>query len=372
MAMPSPRHGGAIVYLEALVNEARQAVPDWAACALQLLRWSAALDAIPMSVAGWLRARCPPHLGRLADVRIDSLYYIGCDPLAPTQRVYDAVWRAQRQCVTELLGRLSDEGVAAVAFKGAEILARHFGQASLGLLGDVDLLVDRADLGRVKRVAYAEGYRQARYQPDAEELVDADIDAVASFEDRHYELYPFCVPVRLDLTDPEIDLCRTWPAGPIHIAGGDCIAEVELDIHHRVALDIETRPLLDRRRPSALGVGSAMSAADHLWFITARLYNEMALHGKGSLRDFVYIIATLCHEAIDWDVVLGAAEEYELRPALYYFFSFVSALGAAPIPSEVLAALSPLCGSRIGDWGWQIARLFEVVDPCPLPLGAAP
>jgi hypothetical protein len=362
----------AIVYLEALVNEARQAVPDWAACALQLLRWSAALDAIPASAVSRLRASCPRHLGRLAGVQIDSLYYLGCDPLAPTQRVYDAVWGAQRQCVTELLGRLSDEGVAAVAFKGADVLARHFGHASLGLLGDVDLLVDRADLGRVKRIVCAEGYRQARYQPDAEELVDVDVADIAAFEGQDCELYPFCLPVRLDLTGPEIDLCRTWPAGPIHIAGGDCIAEVELDIHHCVALDIETRPLLDRRRPSALGAGSAMSPADHLWFITARLYNAMALRGKGSMRDFVYIIAILGRESIDWDVVLGAAEEYELRPALYYLFSFVSALGAAPIPSDVLAALSPLCGSRVGDWGWQIGRLFEVVDPCPLPLGSAP
>ena len=106
-----------------------------------------------------------------------------------------------------------------------------------------------------------------------------------------------------------------------------------------------------------------MSPADHLWFITGRYYNEVAMHDKRSLRDFVYIIPILVNSHIDWEIILQSASDYNLRPSLYYYLFFLNQLlSGRYIPIEVIDKLSPANGSRSRDWGWQLDKLFDRVE----------
>jgi hypothetical protein len=103
-----------------------------------------------------------------------------------------------------------------------------------------------------------------------------------------------------------------------------------------------------------------------VWITLTRYYNEVALLGKRYLRDFAYIIPILKNEAIDWDVVLSANRSYELHAPLFYYLNFLRSLGAC-VPEAVLAETSPLRSERLRDFGWQLGKLFDVLEPSPSP-----
>jgi len=340
-------------------------LPGWVACAIALLRYGTPRRSVPPEVDRWLREQVPEHSRRLAEKRIDSLYYLGWEPENAIQALYDFVWGIQRAHLEQLLKDLESEGIDALVLKGAEVFPRCFGDHPIGFMSDVDVLVDRQKLGFAKKVLYAQGYRQATYDQESGTLVDVDIGKISEVEGRHYELVPFCklVPTGLSSECARLDL----PAQhPLRVSDNMASVLVEVDVHHRVALDVESAPFFARGRTSALGVGRAISPEDHLWVLTARLYNEVALHGKSDLRDLAYAAAIVRCEAIDWDVVLHAATEQDLHPSLFYYLSFLHRVADLPVPIEILDRMSPLRGVRFRDWGWQLGRLLDFVEPCPI------
>lgn len=312
----------------------------------------------------------PSDLEELAGVKLDSLYYLARDPDAPRQRLYDAVWRIQREAVREALASFAAAGVATIVFKGAELLERYYRPHGLSLLVDFDVLVARERLVEAQRILFGLGYRPAVYRR-GEGLVDRDIGAIATIESGHYQLPSFMRVAEPKLDPDLVGLARELGEtgdGPL-IRDGDRLAVVvECDVHHRVATDVDTAPLFERAVPSALGAGSTLGPADHLWFTLSRLYVEVALHRKRSLRDFAYLLPLVAEGGVDWSVVLeaGAGAETELRPHLYYFLSFVRELLGGGVPAEVLDGLDPTQGSRDHDWGWQLGKLFSTVEPSPL------
>jgi hypothetical protein len=211
------------------------------------------------------------------------------------------------------------------------------------------------------------GYGQSYYDSESKSLVVANTIDITRAEEFHYELYPFrrLEPILLD------ELERSWLLklghGPVRIDhAGRAFIIIEVDIHHGVAVDIDSALLWSRAVDSMIGEALTFSDCDHLWLITARYYHEVALHGKRSLRDFAYIAALLKTENIDWDQLLITASELEIRPALFYYLSFAEKLLESPVlPPEALSSLDPRAGSRLRDWGWQLAVLFDEIEPCP-------
>lgn len=306
-------------------------------------------------------------LAALQRVQIDGLVMQGTDR-TPLQRVYDRVWQAQRRAASRFAGHCAEQQIRNLIFKGADYLERYFDGRCPSILGDVDVLVERADLGATRALLYNLGYRQAKFDEARHALVDADIATIAAVEGVHYELYPFCKLEKIELDDDERQAAQSGtPQPPLFIPEhGEAVLCVELDVHHGIALDVDIAPLLGRMRASPFRGANALSPADSLWFTCSRLYTEVALHGKSTLRDFAYMIALLREEQIDWDCLLHACEEYQLRPALFYYLSFVNALfEQPPIPAAVLAELNPRHGSRMRDWGWQLAKIFDELDPFP-------
>lgn len=300
-----------------------------------------------------------PLIPQLRAKRIDSLLYLACARDDPAQRVYDKVWTIQRRAAHALLRELDASGVYTVVMKGAEIVERFFGGHGLTFLNDVDLLVARDDIQAIKRILYANGYAQHLFNRDRQALLPRDVREIAEIEAAHYELAPFNRLEEIELDDDEAAFVRAWDWHPVWAVGQRFFVVAEFDVHYAVAFDVPGEEFFPRCVPSALGAGRSMSLADQLWFVTSRFYNEVGASGKATLRDIAYLTAVLAGGGIDWDVVVDAAERYDLRPSLYYYFCFADWLaGGGVLPSWVVQRLRPSLGARGRDWGWQLAKLI--------------
>lgn len=305
----------------------------------------------------------------LARRQIDSLLYIYRKTVCPPQRVYDRLWSIQRSALQEVVELLDGDGVPAIVFKGAEFLAGGYEPHSIGAMVDVDILVPRASIIKTKGLLTALGFRQASYDYSSNEFRDMLPSGVEQQERNHYELVPFSKVCDVAIEDEEVEWSsRRDSSSPLFFAGDSWRAIVSVDVHHGVAANIGGEYFLENAVSSAIGKGLAMRPADHVWLTVSRLYNEVALNGKLSLRDFAYVGPLISQRRVDWDIVLSGARRFRLASSLYYYLAFLSALSDGLIPREVVLALSPSKNGRSRDWGWQLSRLFDQVDPFPLQL----
>ena len=342
---------------------------SWVTEALTLLR-QAGLG----SLAGCLQADsfadpAGAFLNTLRDRKIDSLAYLaGMDPWQ-RQNLYDRIFTVQRMAAGQLSTELAAKGADPLVFKGLEIAQRFFAGRGIGMMTDVDVLIRRDQVALARTVVYDLGYRQASITRETGELAELDPIDVAQVEASHYELVPYIKAVPLELSGDELAFVGRLTKAPLWSDGDTAVMFIELDVHHRVALDIPSTGLFERAIPGAIDGARTLSDADHLWLLTSRYYTEVALHGKRSLRDFAYVAALLARGRVDWDVLLGVAKEYELTASLFYYLSFLDVLLESVVPEEVLAELKPTSASG-RDWGWQLGPLFDFIDDLPAILPA--
>nr|WBO76199.1 nucleotidyltransferase family protein [Streptomyces sp. SBE_14.2] len=295
---------------------------------------------------------------------IDSLLALSSGTLDARQRAYDTVWRHQLRALLDVTEALTSRGVRTLTFKGGELLPRHFPGHSVGLMGDGDILVPREQIETAKAVLYGLGFRHAVFDPELGALRDRDLRDVAETELHHYELASFVRTV--EVTDPEVvAVARAHQAHPLYALPDRAVVLTAVDVHHNVALDADVTPLFERAVPSGLGVGETLSPADHVWLNLSRYYNEVAIHGGCSLRPFAYTIPEIADGHVDWDVVERVAHELALGPTLSYFLRFCDRVAPGRIPPETLAAVHRSCDSRVRDWGWQLAKLFDFQEEFP-------
>lgn len=328
----------------------------WGACAVELLRGMVrgappALDKVVVA----------SELDGLEAAGLDSLYFLAFDDSHPRQLLFDAVWARQRAACEEVQAAASAAGIECLLFKGAAHLDRWFGGRALGCMTDVDLLVRRSDAVRIIPILYSLGY-QPGYLENGRLLL-RDVQEIGAHEAEHYELVPYNRLEAVPLSEEVVGACQSVRRPALSVAPTAITMRVELDVHHGVASDVDANGLFTRA-VTAAGFRT-FSDADHVWFGLSRLYAEVALHGKTSLRDLAYLGPIVARGDIDWDVVLDYAREYELRPGLYYFLSFLDDLADGPVPPTVLAELHPANGARHRDWGWQLGKLLGGLDPPP-------
>ncbi|MET9736268.1 nucleotidyltransferase family protein [Streptomyces sp. NPDC006458] len=331
--------------------------------AIRLLRWCAdraqplGLDLADLpaddSVRSFLRSR-----------NMDSVLALGSGVVDARQAVYDAVWDCQLTALLEVIEALASSDVRTLTFKGGELLPRYFPGHSIGFTGDTDVLVRRDQIETVKSVMYGLGFRHAFFDTDQGVMKDRDLRDVADIELRHYELAPFVKTV--ELTDPVVvEVAEMYNAHPLHHVSGRAVAVIAVDVHHNVASDADPSMLFDRAVPSSLGVGETLSPADHVWLNLSRYYNEVALHGGCSLRPFVYTIPEVAAGTVDWGVVEQVARDLALGPTLSYFLRFCDQLAPGRIPVPTLQSVHQSTSSRVRDWGWQLAKLFDFQERFP-------
>jgi hypothetical protein len=331
----------------------------WSQAAICLLKWAVGT---PRSRRTRFDASVRlAHLPKLRAAGLDGLYYLATDSNGAEQRVLNRLWKCQRAAWDQFDDCARTTGITCLAFKGAALVRRFFGNNALGAMADVDLLVKRDQAMRCIPVLYDLGYIPGYLDTNAGRLTYRDVVDIASHETEHYELVPYCRLEALDLRDDELAAAIRIDHQALRVIDDRAFAVIELDIHHQVATDIPTDQFFDRA--VVLKNSASLSDADHLWFGLSRLYAEVALHGKVSLRDFAYIGPLLTAGEIAWDVVLNAASEYELRPGLFYFLRFLGQLTNGAVPNGVLKELNPTSGARARDWGSQISKLLDLVEP---------
>ena len=286
----------------------------------------------------------------------------------PFRSLYERIWIRQRCALVETISALEQSGIEALAFKGAEFHLRYFRHRVLGGMADVDILVQARDLEGARDTLHRLGYRHGDFDPRLGRVRWFSPREVADLETKHYELAVLLRIESFELSvEEEVLLSREKIRIPVWRRSDDagwCVG-VSVDVHRGVATNIAGDRFFVTAVPGTCGVGRSMAPSDLLWFTTSRWYSELALVGKRSLRDIAYVLP-LFHQALDWDIVLRAAADYELGASLYYPLTFMERAFEVPVPAEVLRATDPRRTSRRSDWGWQLGPLLDFIEPVPL------
>ncbi len=332
---------------------------------VELLAWAATRQRPPETSLD--ESQRHETLGKLRQRRIDSLAFLASDETNVAQRVYDKLRAVQRRHAVDVVTELMDRGVRCITYKGLELEGLCFDSRALSYMNDVDLLVERRDLGEAKRVLFGQGYIQGHFDVATGELVEFDVPDLGAYENAEYELGRFGKVCRLALAPEELRWATENRRFPIAIDREGCSMVAEFDIHYSPAHGAEPEPLWRRAVPSTLGVGETFCAADHLWLTLTRYYFEVAQSKHLSLRELAYVAPLVAGADVAWDAVLGVVHEQpQLRCGLYYTLSFLSSLAGHAVPGEVLRELAPRTDDRERDWGWQLGRQLEFIEPFPL------
>lgn len=303
------------------------------------------------SEVAWLRRR-----------KIDSLHYIASASNDSDQHLYDVAMRLQLAAMETVLEELEGAGVPATVLKGADAATRYHSGRGLNLLADVDVLVVRSHIERSRSVLRDLGYVQGVLTGTGE-IRSADEEQIRRVEQDHYELYPFVKVESESLRAASGAECPAWPC--FEDDDGMIRLVVSVDVHHGIARNIPGDDLCKRAVRRGHGHGLHLSNADLIWTILSRFYVDVGLDGKRSLRDFIYVVPALREPDVDWDVVMRANATHRLGAVLFYFLAFLNDLLQGVVPPEVLSECSPVHTRRRQDWGWQLGKLFDFVDPLP-------
>ena len=333
-------------------------IPPWAAYAAELLRTFATGSGAPQNAPDNLDFILPELRAR----KIDSLHYRLFDDQNPMQQHYRAVWQVQREAFARVSEQFAAAGIAHLVFKGAALTSALLDDEPLGMMGDADFLVEESALMQAHDILRDAGFAGGLVDVRTGQLVPRPPGQLPAHE---FELHPMLMMVEYPLGIDDSVLPEVL-RGPLwRVEGGGFVVSVEIDLHFGLAIDIEGEDFLARRRTSS-GSGWPMPApADHLWFLTSRYYVETALHGKNSLREFAYIAGLIERQVIEWDLVVAAATKWGLYSSVYYFLRFAREVLGCSVPDEVTEAVAPTLSRRTRDYGWQLGKLFDGIEPLP-------
>jgi Uncharacterised nucleotidyltransferase len=297
--------------------------------------------------------------------KIDSLFFFHRNSSYPPQITYDRIWSAQRVALIDILKALEAEGVSAVVLKGAEAIERFYRSRAISISSDIDLLVPPTAAQTAKRCLFSLGYRQAAFSADEDRLVDLENRDIAATEFGHYELANFMKPMGIDAEDADLSAVRSSGACVMYeTAQGLPRFFINVDIHVGLSRDTDPAPLIERAVPSAFGLGRALDPVDAVWFTLARLYAEQASFAKSTIRDYFYSLPHL-RAGFPYDVLAERAAAEGVATPLYYALSLFEALAPSTVPDSVIEALC-LAGRREKrDYGWQLGRILDRLEPPP-------
>ena len=344
---------------------------NWAILSLDLLKW-VAHDRNKKILESHFNAEEAIQIGldninELERKRLDSLFYFAYDIQAEIQSVYRKTWEAQRKALIEILETFRSNFIEVYIYKGAEHIEKRFGSENLFGIADIDLIVNRNDLPQAKICMINRGYRNAVCDIDKCELYDVDALDVASAEMNHgSEIYSFSILKEFELNAREVKGVKRWQKLPQFLHNGKGYAIVIFDIHYNVGSNYDIDSILGRSIKSVFEGANTLSDEDHFWVTSVKYYNEISKEGSCRLRDYAYLASLLLNEKFDWTIVLESCREYELHAPLYYITSFLHYLNPDIMPVKVIERLNPMGVKRTNDYGWQIGKLLEFVEPNPL------
>jgi hypothetical protein len=301
----------------------------------------------------------PAELDWLRAMRLAGIYHLAHDPDCAELRLYQKVFAAQAASCRRALAALADAGIPTMTFKTIELVHAIRSDGVPSVMGDCDVIVPADAIEHTRAVLRSAGYQQARYTRQPAILLPLAPEVIARMEEGHYELAPFLQLEPVELAQDELAFCRAQDYRQVCERGPRLRVVVKLDIHRAVASDLPADELFARRIPSRLGVGSTLSATDHVWTILARLYAEVARTGKRSLHELALICGYMGRAEPDWSIVIEVGHRHRIGRQLFYYLTFVNRI-VGRVPSEVLGELWSI--RPVNDLGWQLAPLFETSD----------
>jgi hypothetical protein len=203
---------------------------------------------------------------------------------------------------------LEDEGIPVVLLKGAALLETVYAHPGLRPMGDLDLLVPRADVERAHVSMLALGYavRGARLGRDDEWWLSA----------RHHHL-------------------------PLVKAEGTVMVE----LHHQLLVDrpeFDVAALWERSVPGNRPPTHRLPAAeDLLLHVAGHFALDRMNRGESSLGQLGDVVRIAHGLPIDWEALVARARDNALADRLFLALDAAALLGVPAAPPEVLASLVP-------------------------------
>ena len=207
----------------------------------------------------------------------------------------------------QVLTVLQSVDIPAIALKGAHLAEVVYGDPALRPMGDLDLLVKRADLARVENKLREAGYKPYRpFWPEAEHAV-------------HFHLPPFVKP---DTVPLEIHWTIANPASPFRV-------------------DVDG--LWTRARPAVIAGVKALVQSPEDLLLHLCLHTSYQHRFAMGLKAFYDVSATLHHYrgAIDAEQLALRARQWGAGKCVYLTLHLARQLVAAPVPDDLLSTLEP-------------------------------
>ena len=206
----------------------------------------------------------------------------------------------------KILACLEAEGVRAIPFKGPTLALRAYGDVGLRQFGDLDILVHRKDVPRLKEILIAHRFTLRPELTKTQQAAQLRFDCAYNFESQQ---------------------------------------GVMLDVHWNLvgrhfAFDIDINRFWDRLEPVTISGKQLMTLS------TEDLLLVLCLHGFTHLWErlgWICDVASLIESRKDlnWQLVLENATTLGLRRILSLGFILAGDLLGATIPEEVLKSVQP-------------------------------
>ncbi len=216
----------------------------------------------------------------------------------------------------ELSELFESNNIAAIPYKGPVLAELAYGSIGDRSFGDLDFLVAKDDIKRACDVLERYGYERINFADiPVETLVDGS-------------LFRWGKEFRFIKADGGLPVeLRFGFIGGDH-ANSTIIAD-----------------LWERRTPTSLAGGTvpALSSEDRALLLLA----HGTKHGWRRLS-WVYDIALILQQKVDWETVLARADQYRWRNAVLYGLAVTAELTSLPVPEEIRLELD---SSRLCSWG---------------------
>lgn len=204
----------------------------------------------------------------------------------------------------KILACLEAEGVRAIPFKGPTLALRAYGDVGLRQFGDLDILVHRKDVPRLKEILMAHRFAPRPELTKTQQAAQLRFDCAYNFE-----------------SQPGVMLDVHWNLFERHFA-----------------FDIDIDRLWDRLEPVTISGKQLMTLS------TEDLLLVLCLHGFTHLWErlgWICDVASLIESRKDlnWQLVLENATTLGARRILSLGFSLAGDLLGAKIPDEVLKSV---------------------------------
>lgn len=213
------------------------------------------------------------------------------------------------------LRELTAAAVPVIVLKGAALIETVYGNVALRPMGDVDLLVQRRDLPTTRHTLEALGYEARRVETHPGVLTEYENEVA------------FCKPGKLD----------TW----VDVHWGLFDSPYYQD---RIAMDW----FWETARPASIAGVPALVLGREALLI--HLCGHLALHHMNTGLLWWYDVAEVLEgyrAELDWPALLARTQEYGLLPPVRTVLSRAADEWGAPIPADVLHALSTMSESTV-------------------------